>query len=297
MGKWSKITRSTNRALTGHDREKAPVDQLHESLDDYGAHAGVALRKGTSSQEQHGPHSAVAEPVTDACCVTTQEPNLELGSLLGIDMRGGQPTEAGGDPVDGAILGYHPFDQLAGGTHSLRNPGADDDRSFSVGNSNDIFDPKRTSVDGDYPQALLLGRYGNTNQLQSAPMDPIKRTLNLVTGAFALTAVVAVVVLTGLDIGTPERPDLEDGAVLATAVLGGIGLLIALVWTARSGERHADPNRLMLGYVTRLAITEVGALLGILGLFLTGSTAAPYLGLALFLLSLAVLAAGLRRIG
>jgi peptidoglycan/LPS O-acetylase OafA/YrhL len=128
-------------------------------------------------------------------------------------------------------------------------------------------------------------------------MDPIKRTLNLVTGAFALAAVVAVAVLTGLDLGTPERPDLEDGAVLATAVLGGIGLLIALVWTARSGERHADPNRLMLGYVTRLAITEVGALLGILGLFLTGSTAAPYLGLALFLLSLAVLAAGLRRIG
>jgi peptidoglycan/LPS O-acetylase OafA/YrhL len=128
-------------------------------------------------------------------------------------------------------------------------------------------------------------------------MDPVKRTLNLVTGAFALTAVVAVAVLTGLDIGTPERPDLVDGAVLATAVLGGIGLLVALVWTARSGERHTDPNRLMLGYITRLAITEVGVLLGIVGLLYTGSTTAPYLGLALFLLSLAALAAGLRRIG
>ncbi len=128
-------------------------------------------------------------------------------------------------------------------------------------------------------------------------MDPVKRTLNLVTGAFALAVIVAVIVLTGVDIGTPERPDLVDGAVLATSVLGGIGLLVALVWTARSGERNTDPNRLMLSYITRLAITEVGVLLGIVGLFLTGSTAAPYVGLALFLLSLVVLAAGLRRIG
>ena len=92
-------------------------------------------------------------------------------------------------------------------------------------------------------------------------------------------------------LGIPA-PELMVYIAGLTELLGGIGLLIALVWTARSGERHADPNRLMLGYITRLAITEVGALLGILGLFLTGSTAAPYLGLALFLLSLAVLAAG-----
>ncbi|MDJ0664852.1 MAG: hypothetical protein QNJ75_09845 [Acidimicrobiia bacterium] len=128
-------------------------------------------------------------------------------------------------------------------------------------------------------------------------MDPVKRTLNVITAGFAAAAVVAVVVLTGLDLGTPERPDLVDGAVLATSVLGGLGLLVALVWTARSGERNTDPNRLMLSYITRLAITELGVLLGIVGLFLTGSTTAPYVGLALFLVSLAVLAAGLRRIG
>ncbi len=128
-------------------------------------------------------------------------------------------------------------------------------------------------------------------------MDPVKRTLNVITAGFAATAVVAVVVLTSLDLGAPERPDLVDGAVLATSVLGGLGLLVALVWTARSGERNTDPNRLMLSYITRLAITELGVLLGIVGLFLTGSTTAPYVGLALFLVSLAVLAAGLRRIG
>ena len=128
-------------------------------------------------------------------------------------------------------------------------------------------------------------------------MDPVKRTLNLVTGSFAIAAIAAVFVLTSIDIGTPERPDLVDGAVLATGVLGGLGLIVALVWTARSGERHTDPNRLMLSYITRLAVTEVGVLLGLVGLFLTGSTTAPYVGLALFLLSLVVLAAGLRRIG
>lgn len=179
----------------------------------------------------------------------------------------------------------------------LGNSRANGNRSFSVGNGNDIFDPERTSVDGDYPQALLLGRYRNTNQLQSAPMDPVKRTLNLVTGAFAVAATVAVVVLTSLNVGPPERPDLVDGSVLATAVFGSVGLLVALVWTARSGERNTDPNRLMLSYITRLAITEVGVLLGLVGLFLTGSTAAPYAGLGLFLLSLVVLAAGLRRVG
>ena len=127
-------------------------------------------------------------------------------------------------------------------------------------------------------------------------MEQAKRTLNLIIISFAIAGIVGAIVLTSVEISEPPNPDLTDGAVRAAAAFGAVGLLVALVWVARSGERNVTPNRLLMGFVVRVAIAELGLLMGLLGLFSTGSTTAVYVGLVFFLVSLALLAVGLRRI-
>jgi len=127
-------------------------------------------------------------------------------------------------------------------------------------------------------------------------VEQAKRTLNLIIISFAIAGIVGAIVLTSVEISEPPNPDLTDGAVRAAAAFGAVGLLVALVWVARSGERNVTPNRLLMGFVVRVAIAELGLLMGLLGLFSTGSTTAVYVGLVFFLVSLALLAVGLRRI-
>lgn len=127
-------------------------------------------------------------------------------------------------------------------------------------------------------------------------MDQAKRTLNMIVASFAGAGIIAVLALSVVDFGDPAEPDLAQGAALAATVFGAIGLLVALVWWQRIGERRMEPNRLMIGVVVRVAIAELGLLLGILGLVMTGSATAPYVGLGFFLLALAAMYAGLRRI-
>lgn len=118
----------------------------------------------------------------------------------------------------------------------------------------------------------------------------------MIVASFAIAAVVGVAILTSLDLGDPAEPDLASGAALASAIFGAIGLVVALVWTARSGDRSPEPQRLLAGFVIRVALAELGVLIGILGLVMTGSVTAPYVGLGLFLTSLLVLYLGLQRV-
>ena len=127
-------------------------------------------------------------------------------------------------------------------------------------------------------------------------MDQAKRTLELIVASFAFFAVVTVVVLSLVDLGEPTEPDLSGGALLAVIVFGTIGLLLALLWSARAGESAMTPNRLMIGFIGRIAIAELGVLLGILGLVMTGAILPAYVGLGLFLGSLLLLALGLGRV-
>ena len=105
-----------------------------------------------------------------------------------------------------------------------------------------------------------------------------------------------MVVLSAVDLGDAASPDLAGGAALATAAFGAVGLLFALRWWSRAGESTGDETRLMLGFIVRVAGAEVGLLMGVLGLIMTGSTTAPYIGLGLFLASLGILGLGLRRV-
>ncbi len=127
-------------------------------------------------------------------------------------------------------------------------------------------------------------------------MDQAKRTLNFIIGAFAIGAVALVGVLSAVEIDDPSDPDLAGGATMTAAIFGGFGLLLALIWVVRAGERHRGPNRLLTAIIVRVAVAELGLLMGILGLLMTGSMTASYIGLGLFLASLALLGAGLRRV-
>ena len=126
-------------------------------------------------------------------------------------------------------------------------------------------------------------------------MENLKRTLSLITASFAAAGVAIVVVLASVDLGEAESPDLANGGALTAAVFGAIGLLVALQWWSRSGETSPTPASLQTGYVIRIAIAELGLLMGILALVMTGSIVPSLIGLSFFLASLLLLALGLRR--
>lgn len=105
-----------------------------------------------------------------------------------------------------------------------------------------------------------------------------------------------MVVLASLDLGEPASPELAGGAALAASVFGSVGVLLALFWFLGSGDKPATGTNLMLAFVGRVAVAELGVLIGILGLLMTGSAVAMLLGLGLFLAALALLSLGLRRV-
>jgi O-antigen/teichoic acid export membrane protein len=127
-------------------------------------------------------------------------------------------------------------------------------------------------------------------------MTAVKRTLRILAASFAGAAVVFVAVFALAEFGEPPDPDLADGAVLAAAAIGAIGLLVSLQWWSRAGEQPRTPARVQMGFIIRVAIAELGLLIGIMAVFLTGSLTAIAVGMALFLISLLMLVAGLNRI-
>ncbi len=127
-------------------------------------------------------------------------------------------------------------------------------------------------------------------------MVAVKRMLRLVTAGFAGAAVVIVIVLAGVGGDDPQSPDLADGALLAVAVLGLIGLVIAALWYMRAGTQPASPAQVQMGFIVRIAIAELALLLGVLAFFLTGALLPALTGLGLFLVSLLLLYLGLNQI-
>lgn len=126
-------------------------------------------------------------------------------------------------------------------------------------------------------------------------MEAVKKTLRVVTAGFAIGPIVLVIVVALMDLGEPENPDLADGATLAVGVIGLIGLLIAALWYSGAGDRPRQPAAVQYGFIIRVAIAELGLLLGIVGRFMTGSLLPVLLGLALFLPSLLLLYLGVNR--
>ena len=138
---------------------------------------------------------------------------------------------------------------------------------------------------------------GNDSYSQPMPeMPAVLRTLRTIAVGFALGPIAVAVVVAVLDLGEPESPDLADGATAAVIVLGVIGLVIALLWWSRAGDAGKTPAAVQTGFIIRLAIAELGLLLGILAVFMTGALAPMFVGLGLFLASLYFMVLSLRRI-
>jgi hypothetical protein len=126
-------------------------------------------------------------------------------------------------------------------------------------------------------------------------MESVKKYLGMITLGFAVGPILVVIVVALTDVGEPESPELADGATLAVGLLGVAGLLIAALWYSRAGDRMRSPKEVVNGFIFRVAIAEIGLLLGILGLFITGSLLPAIVGLALFLPALLLLHLGMRR--
>ncbi len=126
-------------------------------------------------------------------------------------------------------------------------------------------------------------------------LDAAKRTLKIVAASFAAGAIAIFVVLSSVDLGEPDNPDLADGGALAASVFGIAGLLIALQWWSGASEQTQSPVKLQMGFVVRTAIAELGLLLGVLALVMSGSITPMAIGLGLFLGSLLLLVLALDR--
>ncbi len=127
-------------------------------------------------------------------------------------------------------------------------------------------------------------------------MSAVLRTLRTIAVGFAFGPIAVAVVIAFLDLGEPESPDLADGATAAVIVLGAIGLVVALLWWSRAGDAGRTPAAVQIGFIIRLAIAELGFLLGILAVFMTGAVAPMFVGLGFFLASLFFMVLSLRRI-
>ena len=127
-------------------------------------------------------------------------------------------------------------------------------------------------------------------------MAAVKRAMRLLAVGFAVAAILIVAVLAGVGRDDPQDPDLADGAVLAVAIAGSIGLVIAALWYARAGARPSSPAQVQMGFIVRIAIAEVGLLLGVMAIFLTGSLLPALIGLGLFLVAVLLLYLGIDQI-
>jgi hypothetical protein len=184
----------------------------------------------------------------------------------------------------------------------LWHSGVDNDRCPCVGDVDNVGNLQWPPVNGHDTQQFssidlrTLTNLSATTVSDMQDMPTVKRTLRLLAASFAGAAAVFVVVFALVGFDEPQSPDMADGAALAAAVFGVVGLLVALRWWSRAGEQTRTPANVQLGFIVRIAIAELGLLIGVMAVFLTGSLTAALIGLGLFLVSLLLLVAALDRV-
>ena len=126
-------------------------------------------------------------------------------------------------------------------------------------------------------------------------MKSVEKSLSMITAGFAVGPAFLIIGVALIDFGVPPSPELADGATLAVGLIGVAGLLIAALWYSSAGDRVRSPSGVVNGFIIRVAIAEVGLLLGIVGFYMTDSLLPAIIGLALFLPALLLLYLGMRR--
>ena len=99
------------------------AEQREQQLDGLDADAGVALRERVRPEQHRGAHDVVGVRLADAAGVAAQQPQLELGRLLGRDRLGDEAPEARVDAVRVvADLGFEKARARAIRSRAARSP-------------------------------------------------------------------------------------------------------------------------------------------------------------------------------
>ena len=148
VGERSEVAAGAERAVLGHDRRDAGVEDVDHRLGDERPGAAVAERERSRPQQHHRPNHFVFDRVAHAGGVGTDECDLKCTSTLGWDRDGGERAEAGGDAVLGCALGEL-FDDRSGCRHALDRCGCEFDAFGSAGDGDDVADGDAGSVEVD----------------------------------------------------------------------------------------------------------------------------------------------------
>lgn len=127
-------------------------------------------------------------------------------------------------------------------------------------------------------------------------MDMIRVT-RMLTASFVGLVLVLTVVLVTMS-GNWENPD-DDLAQLGLLVSGGTGLIgvIAVIWWRnRATSSPQSPARFSRGFLLTTAVAEVGMLLGFVFAMASETLTPFWLGAALFIVSILILASTLSQV-
>ncbi len=148
VGERCEIAARPERAVFGHDRRDAGVEDVDHRLGDERSGTAVAERERAGPQEHHRSHDFVLDGVTHAGGVRADEGGLQGPPPVGRDRHGGERAEPGGDAVLRLTLG-EALDDGAGRGHSFDRRIGELDRFATTGDGDDVVDGDAGPVEVD----------------------------------------------------------------------------------------------------------------------------------------------------
>ncbi len=111
-----------------------------------------------------------------------------------------------------------------------------------------------------------------------------------------LLVVLAVVLMALSGDWDPADDELARLGMIASGVVGVLGLMVALWWRSRATARPVPAAKLMNGFLISVAAAETGMLLGFVFAMGSRSMAPFWIGAAIFAVSLTVLLTALNQV-
>ena len=158
-GQRREVAGAAERAVLGHDRDDAGVEQVGQRLHDGRPDAGAAGGQRAQPQQHQRPHDLGLDRPTGAGGVRADQRPLQRGPPVGRDVPGGQRAEAGGDAVGrgrrvGEPLDVGPRDLATSSSAAA----ADVDGRAAPGDRDDLLAGQRPAVDHDLVHGLHPSR-------------------------------------------------------------------------------------------------------------------------------------------
>ena len=175
------VAARAERAVLGHDRREAGVQQREHRLGHDGPGPRAAHRQGAGAQEQHRAHDLALDRGAHPGGVRAHQRSLELLAPLGRDGDVGERAEAGRDAVGGLLRSREPRDDLGRLRHCAPGILAEDRVHVAARHRHDVGGREPLAVHGHgAPRRLLLavrhlGRHDSRRGMLGSVLAP--RTL------------------------------------------------------------------------------------------------------------------------